>query len=255
MATLSVTHTFSNGTTADALQVNQNFNDVKSFVESSVVHADGAVKAGVSALDFALTGIIVPYVGTTAPTGWLLCRGQLVSKATYAALYAVVGANAFGTDTGTDFYLPNLQGRVPVGVSTTDTDFDRADVGGDKTVTLSAAQSGLPSHGHGITDPGHDHGSLVGSSGSMHTHALPGVKTKSDAAMYHNGSTTLAAGGSNASGEISLVAGTAGSDHTHGSTVYSNTTGVSVNSNSAVNASEAHTNLQPYIALNYIVKT
>jgi microcystin-dependent protein len=241
MATLNITNSFSNNSVADANQVNQNFTDVKSFVESSVVHADGLVKAGVGALDFALTGIIVPYVGSAAPTGWLLCRGQLVSKATYAALYAAVGANAFGTDTATDFYLPNLQGRVPVGVSTTDTDFDRADVGGAKDVTLTAAQSGLVGHNHSQQPHTHAQGAhshLVNGTitGSSHSH-----NNLSDyLAVGTNGGSINGAQSPNAlvAAQPAIVAETATNDAV-----------------ASANASQSHTNLQPYIALNFIVKT
>lgn len=61
-------------------------------------------------------GIISPFAGSTAPTGWLLCAGQLVSKSTYSSLYTVIGSNAYGTDTSTDFYLPDLRGRTIAGV-------------------------------------------------------------------------------------------------------------------------------------------
>lgn len=43
MANLGIPFSFENNTTADATQVNANFNAVKAFVESSVVHADGTV--------------------------------------------------------------------------------------------------------------------------------------------------------------------------------------------------------------------
>lgn len=239
MATLNVTNTFTNGTVADALQVNQNFTDVKSFVESNVVHVDGSVKAGVGALDFALTGIVVPYVGAAAPTGWLFCRGQLVSKATYAALYAAVGPNAFGTDTATDFYLPNLQGRVPVGVSTTDTDFDRADVGGVKSVTLTANQSGLVGHNH--TQNEHTHASPA------HTHANQVTVTSSSGA-HNNIDSYVAAGTNGAPTNPDVESITPTAVTINGATATNN----AVASASAI---EAHTNLQPYIALNFIVKT
>jgi microcystin-dependent protein len=38
----------------------------------------------------ALTGIIVPFGGRTAITGWLLCDGSAVSRTTYASLLAVI---------------------------------------------------------------------------------------------------------------------------------------------------------------------
>lgn len=36
------------------------------------------------------TGVQAPYAGLTAPSGWLLCYGQAVSRTTYADLYAVL---------------------------------------------------------------------------------------------------------------------------------------------------------------------
>jgi len=50
MATLNITNTFSNSTVANANEVNTNFGDVKTFVEGSLVHADGTVQAGSSAI-------------------------------------------------------------------------------------------------------------------------------------------------------------------------------------------------------------
>ena len=42
MATASVTNSFTNGTTADATEVNTNFNDLVTFVNGSVLHLDGS---------------------------------------------------------------------------------------------------------------------------------------------------------------------------------------------------------------------
>lgn len=56
-------------------------------------------------------GTILPFGGTSAPSGYLLCNGAAVSRTTYAALYAVVG-NAFGHGDGsTTFNLPDARGR------------------------------------------------------------------------------------------------------------------------------------------------
>jgi microcystin-dependent protein len=55
-------------------------------------------------------GTIVPYGGATAPDGWLLCDGGVVSRTTYADLFAVIGT-AFGEGNGTTtFNLPDLRG-------------------------------------------------------------------------------------------------------------------------------------------------
>jgi hypothetical protein len=64
------------------------------------------------------------------PSGYLLCDGSIVSQATYAALYAVIG-NTYGLAPGSgNFYLPNTIGRAPMG-----------SVGNSYTVTLTVSNS------------------------------------------------------------------------------------------------------------------
>lgn len=61
-------------------------------------------------------GVPLPFAGATLPTGWLWCYGQAVSRTTYASLFAVLGTTYnTGGEAGTDFRVPDLRGRVPVG--------------------------------------------------------------------------------------------------------------------------------------------
>ena len=56
-------------------------------------------------------GTVVAYMGTTAPSGWLLCKGDSVPRiGTYASLYAVIGTSCGSVDTAS-FTLPDLRGR------------------------------------------------------------------------------------------------------------------------------------------------
>lgn len=106
-------------------------------------------------------------------------------------------------------------GRMLVGLDSGDTDFDTVEeTGGAKTVTLTAAQSGLPQHTHSVTDPGHTH--------TQTTSATDGASGRADASS--------------------------------GGTVYNNvaninsaTTGITIANAGPTNAAEAHTNLPPYI--------
>lgn len=67
-------------------------------------------------LELLAPGIVLPYAGSTAPTGWLLCSGQAVSRTTYAALFAVIGT-AFGTGDGSaTFNVPDLRGEFVRGL-------------------------------------------------------------------------------------------------------------------------------------------
>lgn len=56
-------------------------------------------------------GSIQPYALDTAPTGWLLCHGQAVSRTTYADLFAAVGTRFGEGDGSTTFNVPDFRGR------------------------------------------------------------------------------------------------------------------------------------------------
>jgi microcystin-dependent protein len=60
-------------------------------------------------------GALVPYAGSTAPAGWLLCYGQAVSRTTYAALFSALGTTYGAGDGSTTFNLPDLEGRTVFG--------------------------------------------------------------------------------------------------------------------------------------------
>jgi microcystin-dependent protein len=92
-------------------------------------------------------GTILPYGGTTAPDGWVLCDGTTkLRSGTYGDLFQAIGT-AYGPGDGSlTFNVPNLQGRVPVGKSS-ETDFNAlGKTGGEKTHTLTVAE--MPSHNH-----------------------------------------------------------------------------------------------------------
>lgn len=54
------------------------------------------------------TGMILPFLGTTVPEGFLLCNGANVSRTTYANLFSVIGTKCGAGDGSTTFTLPNL---------------------------------------------------------------------------------------------------------------------------------------------------
>ncbi|MDD3436050.1 MAG: phage tail protein, partial [Candidatus Gastranaerophilales bacterium] len=56
-------------------------------------------------------GTVVAYVGSIAPSGWLLCNGAEISRSgPYANLFALIGV-AYGTGNGTTtFNIPDLRG-------------------------------------------------------------------------------------------------------------------------------------------------
>ena len=65
---------------------------------------------------FMPSGAVLPFARTTAPTGWLKCNGQLVSRATYPGLFSAIGT-AFGAGDGsTTFAVPDLRGEFVRGL-------------------------------------------------------------------------------------------------------------------------------------------
>ena len=60
-------------------------------------------------------GEIRMFVGDYAPQGWALCNGQLLQIQQYSPLFAVIGTR-YGGDGRTTFALPDLRGRVPIGM-------------------------------------------------------------------------------------------------------------------------------------------
>ena len=101
-----------------------------------------------------LIGTIAIFPYSFAPRGWLACNGQLVSIAQYSALYAQIGTT-FGGNGTTNFALPDLRDRFPIGAGTT---YSQGATGGSASHTLSANQ--MPAHKHDLnvsSAPGTSH--------------------------------------------------------------------------------------------------
>jgi microcystin-dependent protein len=93
-------------------------------------------------------GEIKLFAGTFAPLNYAFCNGQLLPIANYTDLFSLLGTR-YGGDGQSTFALPNLNGRVAIGMDTGPGLSPRAigeSLGAD-TVTLNANQ--LPAHRHG----------------------------------------------------------------------------------------------------------
>ena len=92
----------------------------------------------------AFTGVILPYAGSTAPTGFLLCDGSAVSRTTYSALFAITGT-AYGVGDGsTTFNVPDLRSSFPLGGGTARTrvmTFDGASAVDPATDTITVTSN------------------------------------------------------------------------------------------------------------------
>ncbi len=134
------------------------------------------------------SGVMLPFGGTTAPTGWLLCDGSPINRTTYAALFSAIGTT-HGTGDGVNtFNLPDMRGVFPRGAGTnatpnyggvtghTPAGGSVGNKGGQKTAKngLTNATSSVT----GTTNLAHTHGSsgvsgTVGGSDGSHQHNIP----------------------------------------------------------------------------------
>lgn len=111
---------------------------------------DGSQLTGISAGFSMPSGAVMPYAGSTEPSGWLFAFGQSVSRTTYAALFAVIGTTYGAGDGSTTFNLPDLRGRVVAG---------QDDMGGTSANRLTGQSGGVD-------------GDILGGTGGAETHTL-----------------------------------------------------------------------------------
>ena len=143
MPDVTLPYTFANGAgnVIDATQVNANFQALRDGVNDITLDQ---IASAVQAL-LVPTGAVMPFGGDAAPTGWLLADGSVVSRTTYAALFAVYSTKFGAGDGSTTFGLPNLKGKGPVGRDAAIADFDTVgESGGSRTI----AAGQLPAHTH-----------------------------------------------------------------------------------------------------------
>ena len=121
-------------------------------LNASKITAGTLADARLSNSSLFVTGMIMMYTGSTAPSGWAICNGQ----------------------NGT----PDLRNRFIVGAGNS---YNVGVTGGFDSVSLSESQipshthsfSGSSSHSHGINDPGHTHtmnfnqGNIISSGGAF----------------------------------------------------------------------------------------
>ena len=165
------------------------------------------------------TGGIMMWSTASAPTGFLLCNGSAISRTAYAALFAVIGTTFGVGDNSTTFNLPNYNNRTPVGAGGL---YALGATGGSKDATVV-------SHTHTatsvVTDPGHNH-------------------------TWGRGLEIDDQGSGSSFNEYTRAPG---SDTT---VIQSATTGITVATTVASSGSSGtDANMQPYLAMQFIIKT
>jgi microcystin-dependent protein len=210
-------------------------------------------------------GSITAFAGSSAPSGYLLCDGSQLSRETYSSLFSVIGTT-YGTGNGTTtFNIPNLKGRMPVGLDSSQTEFNSLGlIGGAKQHTLTSNE--MPSHTH--TQDVHGHTATTAAAGThSHSAGTDSQGSHSHTTALYNNTDAYASGTArnalhNSLGNLNNYSSNSAGSHSHTVFIFdsgSHSHTVTVNNTTAVNQNtgggQPHNNLQPFITLNYIIKT
>lgn len=197
-------------------------------------------------------GIVMSFAGATAPEGWLLCDGSAVSRSTYSALFDVIGTTYGAGDGSTTFNVPDLSGKVIIGVSGTHA---LGTSGGEETHTLLTAE--LPAHTHEV--PQHGHANTITATTPALTHSVtqpafnyakPSNSTRMSADQW--------SGSQNFTGTTNTAAtratNAAVADHAAAACTMSGSVTAKAAFNTEPTGSDGgHNNMQPFAVLNYII--
>lgn len=166
-------------------------------------------------------GQIIIFAGNFAPLNWAFCHGQMLAISSNQALFAIIGTN-YGGDGRISFALPDLRGRAPIGAGQGQSlsQHQLGQHGGSESNTLNENQ--MPSHNHQVS-----------------------VKAKCV----------------NGPGNVQNPGGSVWASDASGASIsYSNTAADADMGASAIEISQqnkgsnsAINNMQPYLALNYII--
>jgi microcystin-dependent protein len=156
-----------------------------------------------------------------APTGWALCNGQTMAISQNAALFALLGTQFGGNGTST-FALPNMQSCAPInqGQGPGLSDYVIGELTGTENVTLLSGELPLHSHTFGVSTA---HGTLTSPSNAVLAVTASG------------------AGRNPEPGNLDFVASTS-----------VNTT-MSPNAVGTAGGNVPHTNIQPFLTINFII--
>jgi microcystin-dependent protein len=167
-----------------------------------------------------------------APQGWALCAGQLLAISQNTALFALLGTT-YGGNGVQNFALPDLRSRIPVGAGQGPglSLYNLGQSGGTENVTLTT--STLAAHTHSATPAGLSATVPAVTSAGTTNQPSPSVALASPTDAARNPVNIY----SNAAPTQNLAPGTVTGSITVGS----------------AGGGQPHANIQPYLAVNYII--
>jgi len=176
-----------------------------------------------------MIGEIRMFGGNFAPRSWALCEGQLLAINSNQALFSILGTT-YGGDGRTTFALPDLRGRAAIAPGTGPglPTYRLGQRGGAPTNTLNVQQ--LPAHNHIVPSLNVAGDIELGVNEEGVTSSNPTTGSLTEANIYNDQPTD-----GNYGGGVSFDLATA-----------SASTGIT-------GASHAVNNMQPYLAVNYII--
>lgn len=161
------------------------------------------------------------------PKDWMPCEGQILQIQQYVGLFSLLNIQ-FGGDGKTTFALPDLRGRVIVGYGTcTDTSgtyrYSVGNAGGTETVALTSTQ--IPPHNHSLMGS-----TAAGNAANPSANYISSWGTSTPVPQSQN---LYATPGTSPSTMVSLNPG----------------------SIEATGGGQGHSNIQPFLAINYCIAT
>ena len=189
-------------------------------------------------------GIVMPFAGSVAPQGYLLCDGSAVSRDTYSALFAAIGTVYGAGDGSTTFNVPDLSGRVVIGVSNTH-------------VLDALTENELPAHTHTVPSHGHENDIVATTPELSHSITQPVFKynqPNGSSIFYNSGIVNQWIYTSVTTATASRATSATVADHAAADcTMSGSVSDCDEFDTDSTGGDEPHNNLQPYLAVKYII--
>lgn len=139
-------------------------------------------------------GAVIPWPGEEIPIGWMICDGMAVLRADHSELFAILGIIYGAGDGVTTFNLPDLRGRVVVGMDNMGGSVANVIAGpwarqiggiyGEENHALTIPE--MPSHTHGYSETPWTGSRYDGHSSPLMTGQVASITSATGGNQAHN---------------------------------------------------------------------